>query len=327
MAKIKIKCNSKQLERQLNKGLEKVIRNETKKIVEQNNFAGENTMKILSETEETILLIVLSKRKNNSEIELSGNIDEFPKYMHFNLNEVLEKLKILGYISYGKVFMGGDWDIILTPEARTYFKKKGMRKELFEELPAEAKIMLKNIIEREDKGENISDYLQNKIKEKEINRGIIGMLQKNGLLNVSWYENTSYHVTLTYEGRTYFEREKNYMEQMERMNRPSVNIENLTNTGVFNMGNITDSSITINNSFEEIEKEIEQKGNEDKQELKEILEEVKDYIDNINATKNVSKNTGLFKRIGKHFNKHQWFYSEIIGILGQAILLCMGNQV
>ena len=44
-------------------------------------------------------------------------------------------------------------------------------------------------------------------------------------------------------------------------------------------------------------------------------------------TKTVSKNTGLFKRIGKHFTKHQWFYSQVIGLLGQAILLGMGNQV
>ena len=117
------------------------------------------------------------------------------------------------------------------------------------------------------------------------------------------------------------------MEQIERMSKPSVSIGNLTNTGFLNMGNVTDSNIVINNSVEQLEKEIEEKGNEDKEELKQILEEVKDYIENINVTKNISKNTGLFKRIGKHFNKHQWFYSQVVGILGQALLLGMGNQV
>ena len=58
----------------------------------------------------------------------------------------------------------------------------------------------------------------------------------------------------------------------------------------------------------------------------EILEEVKDYIDNMNVTKNIAKNTGLCKRIGNHFNKHQWFYSQVIGLLGQALLLGMGNK-
>ena len=46
----------------------------------------------------------------------------------------------------------------------------------------------------------------------------------------------------------------------------------------------------------------------------------------MNVTKSIAKNTGLCKRIGNHFNKHQWFYSQVIGILGQALLLGMGNK-
>ena len=92
------------------------------------------------------------------------------------------------------------------------------------------------------------------------------------------------------------------------------------------MGKITDSNITINNSIEQIKKEIEERG-QDKEELLQILEEVKDYIDNLKETNKITKNTGLFKRIGNHLEKHQWFYSQIVGILGQTLLLGMGNQV
>lgn len=211
-----------------------------------------------------------------------------------------------------------------------YLEKKGMRKELFEELPNNAKELLEQLIKSETENGEIDQLLRDKIeqdKTDKVERGIIGTLKYNGLLNVDWAGETVYNAELTNEGRTYFEREKRYMEQIERMSKPSVSIGNLTNTGFLNMGNVTDSNIVINNSVEQLEKEIEEKGNEDKEELKQILEEVKDYIENINVTKNISKNTGLFKRIGKHFNKHQWFYSQVVGILGQALLLGMGNQV
>lgn len=260
---------------------------------------------------------------------VSGSYSDFPPYMIYSSQESIGKLNSLGYLASNLSTLA-NWEVVLSPDALLYFESKGLRKELFDELPSDARGLLEELIKFESENKQIVDLLNNEIsidKKGERIREVIGTLKYNGLLKVQWADNIVHYAQLTNAGRTYFEREKNYMEQMERMNRPSVNIENLTNTGVFNMGNITDSSITINNSFEEIEKEIEQKENEDKQELKEILEEVKDYIDNINATKNVSKNTGLFKRIGKHFNKHQWFYSEIIGILGQAILLCMGNQV
>lgn len=286
-------------------------------------------MFVLQRLEEEVLAIILEKYNGNEEMIVSGSYSDFPPYMIYSSRESIGKLNSLGYLASNLSTLA-NWEVVLSPDALLYFESKGLRKELFDELPSDARDLLEELIKFEAENKQIVDLLNNEIsnvKNGERIREVIGTLKYNGLIKVQWADNIVHYAQLTTAGRTYFEREKNYMEQMERMNRPSVNIENLTNTGVFNMGNITDSSITINNSFEEIEKEIEQKGNEDKQELKEILEEVKDYIDNINATKNVSKNTGLFKRIGKHFNKHQWFYSEIIGILGQAILLCMGNQV
>lgn len=287
---------------------------------------------MLQRLEEEVLAIILEKYNGNKEMIVSGSYSDFPPYMIYSSRESIGKLKSSGYLASDLSTLS-NWEVVLSPDVFSYFESKGMKKELFDELPSDARILLEELIKFESANKPIVDLLNNKIsndKNGERIREVIGTLRYNGLIKVQWADDIVYYAQLTDAGRTYFEREKKYMEQMERMNRPSVNIENiekLTNTGFFNTGNITDSNITINNSLGEIEKEIEQKGSEDKDELKEILEEVKDYIDNINATKNVSKNTGLFKRIGKHFNKHQWFYSEIIGILGQAILLCMGNQV
>ena len=185
-------------------------------------------------------------------------------------------------------------------------------------------------IESESSNKSLDVLLNDELKKDKTNRiirGVIGTLKYNGLLNVHWASNQVCYVELTNAGRTYFEREKRYMEQMDRLNRPSVTIGNITNSGFLNMGEITDSNISLINYMEQIKQEIDEKGQEDKEELSEILEEVKDYIDNMKETKTVSKNTGLFKRIGKHFKKHQWFYSQVIGLLGQAILLGMGNQV
>lgn len=277
--------------------------------------------------EETIYIIINNLKDNSNSVTLEYEI--FPNYIFQQIKDIFYKLKISGYISSGNCWIN-ECSVTLTPLGLSYFEKKGMRKELFEELPDNAKKLLTKLVNSESLGEEISIILNDELEKDEtekIIRGIIGTLTYNGLLNVFWADDKVYNAELTNAGRTYFEREKKYMEEREKKNRPYVTIENITNSGVFNMGNITDSNITITNCMEQIHQQIEEKGGEDKQELYDILTEVKDYIDNMKETKIVSKNTGLFKRIGEHFEKHQWFYSEILGLLGKAILSGMGNQL
>ncbi len=324
MSSIKIKFDDRKFKRELQKKIEDITYSN---MVEEVREKGE--MFMLLQLEEQVLSIILEKYDGNSNMAVSGKYDEFPQYMRFSISKSIEKLKMAGYLASNISSLSG-WSVILSPDGLSYFEKKGMRKELFEELPNNAKELLEQLIKSETENGEIDQLLRDKIEQDKTNkivRGIIGTLRYNGLLNVSWADNTVYYAELTNAGRTYFEREKKYMEKIEKMSKPSVSIENLTNTGFLNMGNITDSNIVINNSVEQLEKEIEEKGQEDKEELKQILDEVRDYIDNINATKNIQKNTGLFKRIGNHLEKHQWFYSQIVGILGQTLLLGMGNQV
>ncbi len=268
---------------------------------------------MLQKLEEEVLLIILEKYDENSNRHISGYYSEFPEYMNFSIKDSIHKLKCLGYLACNLSTLSR-WEVILSPDG----------------LSNNAKELLEELIKREMENGQLDELLREKLEEDKtdkIVRGIIGTLKYNGLLNVHWADDTVYYAELTNVGRTYFEREKKYMEQIEKLSKPSVSIGSLNNTGIFNMGNITDSNITIDNSVSQIEKEIEEKGNEDKEELRQILEEVKDYIDNINATKNIPKNTGLFKRIGNHFNKQQWFYSQVVGLLGQTLLLAMGNKI
>ena len=48
-----------------------------------------------------------------------------------------------------------------------------------------------------------------------------------------------------------------------------------------------------------------------------------------NKNKNVKKekfNKGFFKKLTEHFDKHSWFYAEIVGILGQTALKLLGGN-
>lgn len=290
MAKIKIDFDAKKIERQLKNNIEKVIQEEQKKIDIQKNIEGVGKMIILNEVEEETLDIIICNLKNNSNsISLEYHI--FPNYIYEQLKDILYKLKMSGYIASSDCWLNG-FSVTLTPMGLSYFEKKRMRKELFEELPSNAKELLNKLLEAELSNKSLDVLLNDELKKDKTNRiirGVIRTLKYNGLLTVHWASNQVCYVELTNAGRTYFEREKRYMEQ--------------------------------------IKQEINEKGQENKEELSEILEEVKDYIDNMKETKTVSKNTELFKRIGKHFTKHQWFYSQVIGLLGQAILLGMENQV
>ena len=117
MAKLRIKCDLKKFERELNRSIDKIVKDKQKEFINENNLLGVDTMGKLSETEETMLLILLSKSDNGLKKDITGNCNEFPEYMHFNLKNIIEKLKLYDYISSGQVYISGDWHIVLTPDA------------------------------------------------------------------------------------------------------------------------------------------------------------------------------------------------------------------
>lgn len=287
-------------------------------------------MNLLPKKEEDMLSVMLSKYDNNSSLKITGMHTDFPEYMRFCMKETMENLKLYGYIANFNFFISGDWIVNLTPDGVSYFEKKGMREELFKELPENAKNLLKQILKNENEGKDISEFLANKIDEDKtdkIVRGIIGTLKENALISVSWASDTVYNAELTNAGRTYFEREEKYMKQLEMTRQTAYNIGTINANGSnLVIGNAINSNLNIESTISNIEKEIEQKGGDDKEELQELLQETKEIIENFENSKIVQPRKGFINRLSKHLEKHGWFYGAIATTLGEAFIKILSGN-
>ena len=328
MAKFEIKFDAKKFEKELNKQVNEVVRKKQKEIILQQN-KEKLSMNILSQNEEEILTILLEKYDKSKNYSVCGEYDEFPERIQYSIKESFETLKIYGIISTYIPSLNG-WNVILTPEALQYFEKKGYRVEVFEELVNSEKDLLRNIINIDKENGDITVFLKEKIDsdEKDVYRGIIGTLNSNGLIKVCWAEDTVYYAVLTQAGRSYFEREKQFYEKMERLSSKNIyNNVNATGSTVF-MGDVISSNINIDNSVSKIEQKIEEKcdNEEDKQELKKLLEETKEIMENIQDSRHIDKRKVFFKKLMDHLDKHGWFYAEIVNLLGQTTLNLLGGN-
>ncbi|MVB12077.1 hypothetical protein CAFE_28080 [Caprobacter fermentans] len=90
---------------------------------------------------------------------------------------------------------------------------------------------------------------------------------------------------------------------------------------IINFGNMSASTISIDNSVHEIEKLIEEKGDDDKAELYAILEETKAIVRESIDKKQLISKPGFIERLTTHLSKHGWFYGAILQLLGTAFLL------
>ena len=167
MSKFKLKIDTKKIEKDLNKQLEKIVYEQQRELILKK---GDNEMTILPQKEEELLQIILSKYDGNEEMNVNGNTEELPKNMRLGLKDIFNTLKLYNYISEWNFYIGGEWFVVLNQEGIDYFGKKGMRQELFEELADNEKKLLKEIVETEDNGGNISELLANKVDldEKDI---------------------------------------------------------------------------------------------------------------------------------------------------------------
>lgn len=101
----------------------------------------------------------------------------------------------------------------------------------------------------------------------------------------------------------------------------------IINYGNFVAGEVSGSTLTVDNSIHEIERQINTMGGEDKDELKELLEEIKELIENIEVSHTIPKQKKLFERITNHASKHGWFYGAIIQLLGTATMGVLGGSL
>lgn len=299
MTKFEFKFDTKKLEKQLNKQINEIIRKEQNKLINVKN-KERGKMNILNKNSEEILKVLLNKYEEKHDLSITGVYEDFPKNTQFCIKDIMENLKQNDYISNYFPWLNG-WNVIIAPEALEYFEMKGKRIELFNELVDSERELLKEIIEIENNNGNISEFLAEKVNndERDIQRGIIGTLQSNGLLNVFWASNTVTYATLTQAGRTFFEREQKYKErnpQYVYINGNQVNIakDNATLLATQNNG------ITEFNELVKILKENIEKENITEDLKKEILENTEGIMEELNRN---SPRKGILKSFSEGLNQ------------------------
>ena len=121
MSKFKLKIDTKKIEKDLNKQLEKIVYEQQRELILKK---GDNEMTILPQKEEELLQIILSKYDGNEEMNVNGNTEELPKNMRLGLKDIFNTLKLYNYISEWNFYIGGEWFVVLNQEGIDYFDNK-----------------------------------------------------------------------------------------------------------------------------------------------------------------------------------------------------------
>lgn len=132
-----------------------------------------------------------------------------------------------------------------------------------------------------------------------------------------------WEATVTPQGSIYFDNKKQAIKRHEEEQK-QMSFGNITNYGNMVFGNVSGSTLTVDNSIHEIERMIDENGGEDAEELHELLEEVKELVDNMQSSRAIPKQKKLFQRISGHLEKHGWFYGAVVQLLGTAALNMLG---
>lgn len=142
------------------------------------------------------------------------------------------------------------------------------------------------------------------------------------ILNCSVYIDGEFSLYLTQAAINYFDNKKRAKKIMQKS---QIQIETLNANGSnVVLGNLFNSSLSIDSSIQTIENEIKERGGEDTAELLSLFEEVKDYAENIQNCHMVGTNKHLLSKLKEHVSKNSWFYAEVVAFLGEIVLKVMG---
>lgn len=157
--------------------------------------------------------------------------------------------------------------------------------------------------------------------QRTLRQGLENLKMYGVITDFAYYITAIWEVTLAPQGITYFEDKIKAEEKGKSSQASSINIGSIIANGSnLILGDAINSSLSVDNSISRIQNEIDEKGGEDIEELRTLLEEVKELIENIQESRHVPKNKGLFTKLSIHLEKHSWFYGEIVGLLGAAVL-------
>ena len=132
-----------------------------------------------------------------------------------------------------------------------------------------------------------------------------------------------WEATITPQGNSYFSNKEQALKRDEE-EKKQMSVGNITNYGNIVFGNVSNSTLSVDNSIHEIERMIDERGGEDKAELSELLEEVKELIENMQTSRNIPKQKKLFQRLNDHIVRHGWFYGAVVQLLGTAAMTMLG---
>lgn len=134
-----------------------------------------------------------------------------------------------------------------------------------------------------------------------------------------------WEATITPQGLTYFENKEQALKRHDE-ERKQMSFGNITNYGNVVFGNVSGSTLTVDNSIHEIERMIDENGGEDAEELRDLLNEVKELIENMQSSRSIPKQKKLFQRLNDHVVRHGWFYGAVVQLLGTAAMTMLGAQ-
>ena len=81
-------------------------------------------LRIMDDSSEELFRIILDHYDGNPNREVKGSIDDFPKSYSFSIGLEFEKLSMYGVVSSPHAWIGGSWEMYLTPHGLQYFDKK-----------------------------------------------------------------------------------------------------------------------------------------------------------------------------------------------------------
>lgn len=196
----------------------------------------------------------------------------------------------------------------------------------FKKLPSNSKKLLDEILQADDPCDMLCKRFEGiSHKQDEELRSLIRELCEGGYINVKWADGVPYYVTINNSARTYNEQLAEYEEEKRMRNSKMPNIINYgDNYGNQIFGNVSDSTLSVDNSVDKIERAIDERGGEDKEELHELLDEVKELIENIEVSRSIPKQKRLYQKISDHMEKHGWFYGAVVQLLGTVAMNLLG---
>lgn len=277
---------------------------------------------LLSRAEEDVLAKIIEQEKR-----IGPGRSEYLPANDYHIQELVDIILGLdrkGYVT--STCTGSSAGAILTQQGRDYFEMKERNRQI-RILSGEARALLVELIDKKDS--DLASLLAAKFEGLCFNedtrfRSTIKYLIDSGYLNIprnGWADNVPYIASLTYEGEHYLELEKDELSKKVIPQGNTYNIHTLSAPGSnLILGNSASVTQNIDKSVHAIKVEIEKKGGEDKEDLYRLLAEAKGIAERITQKGSLPEKLGYFQRASNYFEKHGWFYSAIVQLIGSAII-------